>query len=305
MCCSETETYQTYQSWLKRNSGRMTNLKKPLPSPPFVEVEGLYNLRDLGGWPSTLTAEGTDRPLSVKRNLVFRSAEPSRITEAGAAVLTKTLGVTTIYDLRSTEESTGDTIPGTTRVLAPVFDDDVKNPVGVAGLALRVQDYMVEGTAGYVDAYAKILDDGVRSFRTILEHIRDEPKKGNLIHCAVGKDRTGVICALILRLAGVSDENIALDYNLTERGLAHLHKAMMEKIKTHELFISNSREEQERLLCAKEENMRAVLRVLDERYGGADGYLRDTLGFEPAEVKRIKENLVVDEPAFVFGEKLR
>jgi protein tyrosine/serine phosphatase len=283
----------------------MTTVKKPLPSPPFVEVEGIYNFRDLGGWPSILTAQGTERPLSVRRHLVFRSAEPSRITEAGAAVLTKTLGVTTIYDLRSIEESTSDMIPGTTKVLAPVFDDDVKNPVGVAGLALRVKDYMVEGTSGYVDAYTKILDNGVGSYRTILEHIRDEPNQGMLIHCAVGKDRTGVICALILKLAGVSDEHIALEYSLTERGLGHLHKLMMEKLRTHELFKNNSREEQERLLGAKEENMRAVLRVLDERYGGADAYLRDALGFEPAEVKKIKENLVVDEPAIVVGENVR
>ena len=60
---------------------------------------------------------------------------------------------------------------------------------------------------------------GPESYRTILLHLANEPEKPLVIHCTAGKDRTGVICALVLGLAGVNDEVIAYEYALTDQGL--------------------------------------------------------------------------------------
>jgi protein tyrosine/serine phosphatase len=58
------------------------------------------------------------------------------------------------------------------------------------------------------------------SYRTILLHLANEPEKPLIVHCTAGKDRTGVICALVLSLCGVDDEVVAHEYALTEVGLS-------------------------------------------------------------------------------------
>ena len=50
-------------------------------------------------------------------------------------------------------------------------------------------------------------------------HLANEPSKPLVVHCTAGKDRTGVICALVLSLCGVDDETVAKEYSLTEIGL--------------------------------------------------------------------------------------
>jgi hypothetical protein len=68
-------------------------------------------------------------------------------------------------------------------------------------------------------AYGDILTAAPASYRPILLHLAYEPSKPLVVHCTAGKDRTGVLCALILSLCGVEDEVIAHEYSLTEVGL--------------------------------------------------------------------------------------
>lgn len=73
-----------------------------LLSPPWVDVEGVINMRDLGGYKCT-TGPDDSRGLIVKPLTIFRSGEPSRITEHGRQQL-RVLGVTTFFDLRNDAE---------------------------------------------------------------------------------------------------------------------------------------------------------------------------------------------------------
>lgn len=63
------------------------------------------------------------------------------------------------------------------------------------------------------------MENAQPSYSTILRHLIDEPNSPFIIHCTAGKDRTGVICALILSLCGVDDDVISSEYALTEIGL--------------------------------------------------------------------------------------
>lgn len=113
----------------------------PLPSPPFVPVPGIPNLRDIGGLPIA------GRPGKViRRGLVYRSSEPSNVTDEGVSVL-NSLGVTHVYDLRSAIEIQRTSQhegwhprewPGAERVFVPVFLDLDYSP---EALALRFGDY--------------------------------------------------------------------------------------------------------------------------------------------------------------------
>lgn len=68
------------------------------------------------------------------------------------------------------------------------------------------------------------MENGTNSYRIILLHLAYEPEKPFIIHCTAGKDRTGVISAVILSLCGVEDEIIAKEYALTELGLPEAWK---------------------------------------------------------------------------------
>ena len=116
-----------------------------LPSPPFVHIPGLKNFRDLGGYP----VAGQPGKI-IKRNVVFRASEPSKITDEGIAKLND-LGITHVYDLRSEVEIKRDAETfarpvkewdGATRVFVPVFLEKDYSPEAIA---LRYTGYSDEG----------------------------------------------------------------------------------------------------------------------------------------------------------------
>lgn len=120
-----------------------------LPSPPFIHVAGIPNFRDLGGYP---IASAPDH--SVRRDIIYRSAEPQRVTKDGIAVM-NSLGITHIYDLRSNNEIERNqaagrggvvTWEGCERFFVPVFVDEDYSPEKIA---IRFQDYASDGTEVY------------------------------------------------------------------------------------------------------------------------------------------------------------
>ena len=200
-------------------------------SPPFVQVEGILNFRDLGGY--SISSRTDAKLLSVRRHLIFRCAEPSKITAAGVQTL-RVLGVTTLFDLRSGPELEKQKarapvvqIDGIRREFAPVFADKDYSPESIA---LRYKDYASTGTEGFTRAYADILENAPPSYRRVLTHIRDYPEEACVIHCTAGKDRTGVLAALILALAGVDERTIAEEYALTDLGLAPLRPVILQHL---------------------------------------------------------------------------
>jgi hypothetical protein len=270
-----------------------------LPSPPFITVEGIPNFRDLGHWPVSpaVRASPTGLPLRTRPSFIFRCAQPSQCTPAGAKTLND-LGITTFYDLRAGPElaklaavTPVNDIPGIKREFIPVYKDEDYSP---EKLAVKYKMYIHKGgPEGFVRAYRDILSHGTNSYRTIFEHIRDRPNEGMVIHCTAGKDRTGVVCALILRLAGVKDEHIAEEYSLTEKGLGEwrfeIIKRLMADAKT-----DNDREGVENMVGSKAVNMIATLEMIDKEFGGEIGYLTDYLGFDDKDIETIRGNLVVE-----------
>jgi protein-tyrosine phosphatase len=114
------------------------------------------------------------------------------------------------------------------------------------------------------------------------------PEGGVLIHCAAGKDRTGLISALLLGLVGVPAETIAADYAMTAELLRPRDEAWLAAAAPEE------RAEREALLARyapRAEVMVEVLAGLEERYGGVEGYLR-AAGVSPADLDRLRERLL-------------
>ncbi|KAI5306567.1 hypothetical protein KEM56_000262 [Ascosphaera pollenicola] len=274
----------------------MTADQEPkLPTPPFIILPGIDNLRDMGGYP--VAPKG-----SVRRGFLYRSAHLASLTDETAAALANDLGIKVIYDFRSNTENErvpSRDVPGVTRVHLPVFAEKDASPEAIA---LRFQNYSSgEPSAGYVRAYSEILGEGAKkAYRVVFEHIRDRPDEPLLFHCMGGKDRTGCFGALCLRLAGVlNDEIIVQEYALTRQGLFRLNKLFMTMLQQSPAFAEKP-EAAAKILSSEPEYMRDTLKYLDETYGSVEGYMKEAVKFSDEDIEKIKKNLRSDEDPLKF-----
>ena len=97
------------------------------------------------------------------------------------------------------------------------------------------------------------------------------PEGGIVIHCVGGKDRTGLLSAFLLHLADVDDETIAGDYALSEERLLPRHEGWFAAAESEEEL-----ERLRRIAQTPAASMAGVFAELERRYGGVEGYLRET-----------------------------
>ncbi|KAH9938005.1 protein-tyrosine phosphatase-like protein [Fomitopsis serialis] len=265
-----------------------TYVNERLSQPPFITVPGVVNVRDLGLYPSETFPDSVIRP-----GFVFRSGEISSITEDGKATL-RELGVTTVYDLRSdTEiqryETPSPDIDGVDIVRLPVFKTEDYSP---EMMAKRFELYASGKTEAFMELYSQILDNGGPAFGTILRHVRDRPNEAIIFHCTAGKDRTGVAAALLLKIAGVSDDSIAEDYALTRVGREPARQMVMARLAQMPMFASNTEAALNMFTC-RHETMLAFLSLLRDRYGGVEEYISTFAGLSPHDIQQIRTNLLI------------
>lgn len=108
-----------------------------------------------------------------------------------------------------------------------------------------------------MELYSQILEHAGPAFGTVLRHVRDRPENGCIFHCTgmhaahrmhelrtdevpAGKDRTGVLAAVLLKLAGVDDDIVAEDYALTRVGREPAREMVMARLAKMPMFASNS-----------------------------------------------------------------
>ncbi len=221
--------------------------------------EGCLNVRDLGGHP---TEDGG----ATRYGAYVRADNVERLTDAGWLALVD-YGVRTVVDLRLAEERAGDLPEGVPivalhRPLVPAFDHPDWDDINRVSLAAELPDSTRLAYLEFLDRYGDRFGEAVTAIATADDG-------AVLFHCMGGKDRTGLIAALLLRVAGVERGAVAADYALSGENL----KAMLDA------WIAGAEDDQDRALRTRisatpAEAMLGVLATLDERYGGADGYLR-------------------------------
>lgn len=245
----------------------------------LVDLERVLNFRDFGGYE---TADGR----RVKRQALYRSANFSEASDADLERL-DALGVHVVVDLRRPEERVREPNrwPGeTTRVIS----NDEGNVTGLPPhLMALLQDNL---TAAGVDAYMRQI---YREFPYETRHIDlyrswfsalAEAEGAALIHCAAGKDRTGLGCALTLHVLGVPEEAIFADYEFTNAvidlntRLPRIKERMEER-----LGRTLDAEALVPMLGVNVDYLRGSLDRIEATSGSIDAYLHSTLGVGPRE----------------------
>ena len=253
----------------------------------LLSFEGVENFRDWGGYAG---AAG-----SLPSGRLFRSAHQGRATEADLRRLDG-MGLALVADLRRPDERRRDPCRRPPAFGAQVIETAVEGDGEAPHLKfLREADLTAESAFGFMmGEYRRLpfepahLEAFGRWFRALAD--TDGPV---LIHCAAGKDRTGLLVALTHHLLGVAPDDIMADYLLTNeaRSLAGWAPRFSDLIERQ----SGRRPPPEAVaafLRVHPDWLRAAFEVIEDRAGGLDGYLEGAVGVDGAPRETIAARLM-------------
>ena len=140
-------------------------------------------------------------------------------------------------------------------------------------------------------AYHDILLAGPNAYTAVFKHLAQPNPNPCVIHCTAGKDRTGVLTALLFMLVGVDEETIAEEYSLTDQGLEHLKPLFIERLLKNPALEGN-REGVGNMVSSKKENMVASIAMIKREFGRPEEYMRKQCGLSREEIEQLRKNLV-------------
>ena len=230
-----------------------------------LEWAGCRNVRDVGG---LRTADGR----VVRAGVLIRADSLQYLTDDGVDAVRRA-GVGRILDLRGDGEV-------------------AEYPTPFTGTPLAVRQALHDpadpdhGQPTIVEACTWMLDRRPELFAAAVKAIADEEDGAVVVHCHGGKDRTGMVVALALSVAGVPEEEIVADYFLTQERLA----PWLEEQLAAEPDTSKHPEMIE-FRDTRAESIVAILRHLDTKYGGPEAYLRHG-GLTDKDLSKLRARLV-------------
>ena len=241
--------------------------------------DGCLNVRDLGGH---RTEDGGE----TAYGRIVRADSVSNLTPAGWRALVD-YGVRTVIDLRGDHERDDDP-PGELPVEvrhAPFMEASEAEWEEIAEELERLDDLPLADATR--EAYLLFLERFRPNVGAAVRAVADAPAGGVVVHCVGGKDRTGLLTALLLHLAGVPVEDIAADYALSEERLRPRHDAWLEAADTEA-----ERRRLERITQTPPEVITGLFEELERRYGSVENYLR-TAGVSDEDLARARDRLRV------------
>ena len=228
-----------------------------------LALEGATNFRDLGGY---LGQGGR----AVRWRRLFRSEHLAALTAADRATM-QTLGIARAYDFRGHTERAAAAYrwPGLAHHHLSIEPTVVQRLREAAATGHELTPELV--VTLMKDLYRSLVTEQAHHFATLFQALlqADSPL---VFHCTAGKDRTGVAAALILLALGVSHEDVARDYLLTNDVFRHTPTASAELPAAAAAV----------LWRVQSGFLEAALQTIESRYGGVEAYLSGPLGLDAA-----------------------
>ena len=241
----------------------------------ILTLVGACNFRDLGGYP---TADGR----FTRWGRLFRSDTLHELTADDVVVL-RQIGLNSVIDLRTVAE----------------LERSGRGPLAEEPIAflhasvLREEGAESSGTSAPVDddmaeRYFWYLDVGRDAFVKALSLAADPTHQPLVFHCAAGKDRTGVLAALILDIVGVERVTIAADYALTGTRM----ELIVNRLRRDPVWGSYISDNPARRVVVEAATMEGFLALLDQRCGGARQWALDA-GVSAQSLDELSAHLIV------------
>jgi len=251
-----------------------------------LALAGTLNFRDVGGY-------GTSDGRVVRWGQVYRSGSLAGLQDADVAYL-QALGIRMVCDLRSPREMerAPDRLPGegVAQLLRPLTSQETGREQmrvlhqyrhDMAGLLLRV--------------YTKVMvDQNAAAIGEMLTRLAAAENRPALFHCAVGKDRTGVVIALLLALLGVPEATILADYSLSNADYEAIRRAMAPELR-QALWLGIRPSRLRPLELADPQILQAAFAHIRQTYGSVETYLHEAAGVSPETAARLRADLLVGE----------
>jgi protein-tyrosine phosphatase len=239
-----------------------------------VEVDGCFNFRDAGGWP---IGEGA----TMKRGVLYRGDAPERLTDAGRATIAA-LGLTCVVDLRQkrfVEISLG------------FADDAVTHHIELVDQMIDYSNMPrfeepVDLTDMYIELIGRSESQLVKAIEIIADHVEDGGPV--LVHCTAGKDRTGLVVALIQAAIGVSLDSIADDFYRSDAPSRRRRLAMIESPTKGDPPVARA---PEFLWTSPREAMYLLASGAIEKFGSLPAWPL-ALGVSPGAVEKLRKGLL-------------
>jgi len=272
--------------------------------PNWIELDGVVNMRDLGGM---VTSRGDE----VRPHRLLRSDNLQDLTPQAVDALVRTYEVSDIVDLRThvevakegegpllavdgvthhhhtlyREDTAESGIPAAERAL-PWETDERREAAAAAAAAEADAEHRRSHEQFWSEHYLGYLAQRPDSVLAALHAIASS-RGAAVVHCAAGKDRTGTVVGLALKVVGVPDELVIADFAASAERVA----AIMERLRAKPAYADNLKDKTVAQQSPTTETMRMLLATLDERYDGPLGWL-SAQGWTTADTERMRRKLL-------------
>ena len=240
------------------------------------EPDGIHNFRELSGYP-------TDGGGRVREGMIFRSGALELMSKDDYAWLRDVIGVQTILDLRHADELAMRKGPHQldSHVIShSIFPDTVKQEELIAELNGLYGPGISPGR------YLHYLDIGGDRLAEAFRLFADEANYPVLVHCTAGKDRTGVLLGMLMDVLGCEDEDIALEYGLSEAAIDRL----IAYLRSSGRQIEGTEEDLRARLATPPDRMAGFIELMREKHGSSEAFF-ESKGVSKEEIARIRELL--------------
>ncbi len=258
-----------------------TPTTKTRPRDRHLPIAGTYNIRDLGGY-------GTRSGRKTEWRRFLRADSVHRMDKGGIDLLLGE-GVRTVIDLRTPAEleeapSLLAGLSGVEFLNVPLFEDLAPATMGAAK---GVQS--VTQADPLLAFYLSALETRHAAICDILSAMAEAPDGAVMFNCTAGKDRTGLVAAMLLGLAGVRQEDIIADYVMTADLIPGLVAEFLERSRQNGGDVASY----EKMLRSPAGTMSTALDSIEKRHGSIPDYLR-AAGLSGADAASLRKKLVGD-----------